>query len=92
MKVHVLKRIQIAKGNKIITFQPNEEPDIPDDVAKEYLRNGAVERYETKVIRQDPLPDAGAASLSSASPAGQALPLTTSKKSSTGGGKKKAAQ
>ena len=89
MKVHVLKRIL---HDKLGAIQPGKVVDLHDDQAKRYLQNGAVERYETKVIRQDPLPDAGAASLSSASPAGQASPLTTSKKSSTGGRKKKAAQ
>jgi len=91
MKVNVLKRIQVAKGSKIIPYRPNDEADLPDAIAQEYLRTGAVERYETKVIRQDPLPDAGEDTPSSASPAAQVSTKTTSRKSGTGG-KKKAAR
>jgi hypothetical protein len=91
MKVNVLKRIQVAKGTKIVVYQPNTEADLPDSIAREYLRSGAVELYETKVIRQDPLPGAGEITQSSASPAAQVSTKTTSKKSGSGG-KKKTAQ
>ena len=62
--------------------------DLPDKLALRYLEAGAVERYETKVIREVPLPDAGAAEPLSASPAGQASPKPTAKPSE-GGGKKR---
>jgi hypothetical protein len=59
--------------------------DIPDRVALRYLEAGAVERYETKVVREAPLPDAGGQS--SVSPADQASPKPTAKPSE--GGKKR---
>jgi hypothetical protein len=91
MQVNVLKRIRIAVQNGIKTINPGGDPiELPDAVASEYLRNGAVERYETKVIRQDPLPNAGAATQSPASPAAPVSTKATSRKSTTGGRKKAA--
>ena len=65
-----------------------DEVDLPDKIALRYLAQGAVERYETKVIREVPLPDAGAAEPLSASPAAQASAEPTAKPSE-GGGKKR---
>lgn len=62
--------------------------DLPEKIALRYLEAGAVERYETKVIREIPLPDAGAAAPSYASPAGQASPGPTAKPSVSGGKKR----
>jgi hypothetical protein len=62
--------------------------ELPEKVALRYLEAGAVERYETKVIREVPFPAAGAEEPSSASPAGQALPETTAKPSESGGKKR----
>lgn len=62
--------------------------DLPEKMALRYLAQGAVERYETKVLREAPLPDAGAAEPSCASPADQASPATTQKPSGTGAKKR----
>ena len=62
--------------------------DLPDKVALRYLAAGAVERYETKVIREVPLPDAGAAEPLSASPVGQVSTEPTAKPSTSGGKKR----
>ena len=59
--------------------------DLPEKVALRYLAAGAVERYETKVIREVPFPVAGAAEPLSVSPAAQASPETTAKPSESGG-------
>jgi len=62
--------------------------DLPEKVALRYLEAGAVERYETKVIREVPLQDAGAAEPLSASPAAQASAEPTAKPSASGGKRK----
>lgn len=58
--------------------------ELPEKIALRYLEAGAVERYETKVIREVPLPDAGAAEPSYASPAGQVSQSPTAKPSEDG--------
>jgi hypothetical protein len=88
-KFHVLKPIRTAelggvKVGKIVELHPL--------VAREYLRVGAVERYETKVIKESPLSDAGEVTQSSASPVAPALPETTLKPSRRGGRRKKTEQ
>ena len=62
--------------------------DLPEKVALRYLEAGAVERYETKVIREIPLPDAGAAEPLSASPVAQVSAEPTAKPSDAGGKKR----
>ena len=62
--------------------------DLPEKVALRYLAAGAVERHETKVAREAPLSDAGAAEPLSASPAAQASQKPTAKPSE-GGAKKR---
>ena len=62
--------------------------ELPDRAALRYLEAGAVERYETKVIREVPLPVAGVAEPLSASPVGQVSAEPTAKPS-IGGGKKR---
>ena len=62
--------------------------ELSDKVAARYLAQGAVERYETKVIRETPLPDAGAEEPSSASPADQASHETTASASKPGAKKR----
>ena len=62
--------------------------DLPDKLALRYLEAGAVERYETKVIREVPLPDAGAAEPLSASPVAQVSAEPTAKPSDAGGKKR----
>lgn len=58
--------------------------DLPERAALRYLEQGAVERYETKVIREVPLVGAGAVEPLSASPADQASPKPTAKPSASG--------
>jgi hypothetical protein len=84
MKVHVLKPIRVM-GMGLIPA--GRTPDLPECVVKPYLRQGAVELYETKVIRENPTPAAGAPS--SASPAVRVSPQTTSSVSGRGGRKKR---
>lgn len=74
MKVHVLKPIRVLGIGGI---RPGREVDLPDSVAKTYLAQGAVEPYQTKVLRENPMPAAGA--MSSASPVAPASPQTMSK-------------
>ena len=63
--------------------------DLPDKIALRYLECGAVERYETKVIREAPFGEAGGAQLSPALPADQASLPTTAKPSGDGDSKKR---
>ena len=62
--------------------------ELPDKIAARYLAQGAVERYETKVIREVPFVEAGEAGQSYALPAAQAS-LETTAKPSEGGGKRR---
>lgn len=89
MQVHVLKPI---RTDRLGLVRVGKVVDLPEAQANEYLKTGAVELYATKVIKTVPLLDAGAAVASSASPAGQALPLTTSTSSRRGGRRKKTGQ
>lgn len=79
MKVNILKSIRhdrlgrLAKGQVV---------DIMDFQAQFFIERGEAERYETKVIRERPLPVVG--SSLSASPAAQALPEQTSEPSASG--------
>jgi hypothetical protein len=86
MKIHVLKKIFHDRLGRLL---PGDIVDMNDKQAETYLKNGAVERYQTKVIRQEPFTDAGVVEQSSALPADQALPKTTSKRSRSGGSRKK---
>jgi hypothetical protein len=85
---NVLKPIRFMRDGKIIAMKTGKAA-IPATIAKEYLRQGAIERYETKVIREVPLSDAGKTTPSSALPAGQVSQETTSKPSGRGGRRKK---
>lgn len=58
--------------------------DLPDRIALRYLERGAVERYETKVIREAPFVGAGEDQPSSALPAVRVLPQTTANPSGDG--------
>ena len=82
------KEIHLIEGRKVA----GDVVDLPERVALRYLEAGAVERYETKVIREVPFQAAGAAEPSSASPAAQASPKPTAKPSGRGGRKGKAKQ
>jgi hypothetical protein len=86
---HVLKKI---RTDRLGDVRPGKIVPLPDVVAKEYLRTGAVERYETKVIKSAPLSDAGEVTPSSALPAAPVLPSTTSKPLKRGGRPRKNVQ
>jgi hypothetical protein len=90
IKVHVLAKV--LRHDRLGTLKKGKVVELPDQLASEWLAKGWVERYETKVIRHDPLLDAGAASQSSASPVGQVSTKTTSTKSKGGARKVKTAQ
>lgn len=62
--------------------------EMDDKTALRYLAAGAVERYETKVIREVPFENAGEVEPSSVLPAAQVLPEKTPKVSKNGGKKK----
>ncbi len=81
MKVHFLKLMYHDKLGKV---RPGTIADIQDQQAIRFLREGIVEKYETKVIRNEPFYHAGEDTQSSASPAAQASPQTTSKPSKRG--------
>lgn len=87
MKVSVIGKKAIYH-DRLGRLRPGSVVEMDDSSAHRYLAQGAVERYETKVIREIPLQDAGAEELSSASPVGQALPETTAKPSESGAKKR----
>lgn len=81
MKVVVKKRVIHGTLGRL---DPGRVVEVPEPWASRWLAAGAVERYETKVVRDNPLPVAGAAVPLSASPAGPASPPKTSKPSGDG--------
>lgn len=82
--VNEKKEIYLIEGRKVA----GDVLDLPEKVALKYLERGAVERYETKVIRNVPLPDAGAAAPLSASPVAQVSAEPTAKPSDAGAKKR----
>lgn len=86
MKVVVKDKKEIHLPGK--TYSAGESVDLPEKLALRYLAQGAVERYETREAREAPLPDAGAAEPSCASPADQASPAKTQKPSGAGAKKR----
>lgn len=88
-KYHVKKPILVAVKGFPVRYKAGSEIELPYSVAEMYLAQGAIERYATKVIRQDPLPRAGVVEQSSALPAVEALIETTSKPLKRGGRPKK---
>lgn len=84
MQYVVKKKKEIHLPGK--TYREDEVVELPERVAMRYLEQGAVERYETKVIRERPLEDAGGKP--SVSPADQASTKPMSKPSKRGGKKK----
>lgn len=74
------KEIYLIEGRKVA----GDVVDLDERTAQRYLAQGAVERYETKVIREVPLQDAGAAEPLSVSPADRALLLKTFKEFASG--------
>lgn len=80
----VVVKCRVLYHDRLGTLKQGQRVDLPDFQAAEFLRRGFVERYETKVIRSIPTETAGVPGSSSASPAVQASPQTTSKPSSDG--------
>ena len=81
MQVVILKTLF---HDKLGTLNKGRVVDVPEPWASRWLKSGAVERYETKVVRENPLPIAGAAVPLSYSPAGQASTEPTLKPSKDG--------
>jgi hypothetical protein len=86
MKVHVLKPVIV---DRLGSLRPGAVVEMHPSVGKAYLQQGAVELYETKVIRERPSQAVGAVPLSSASPAAQVSPQTTQSESGNGAKKRK---
>jgi hypothetical protein len=80
----VVVKCRVLYHDRLGTLNQGQRVDLPDFQAAEFLRRGFVERYETKVIRSIPTETVGVPGSSSALPAVQALPQTTSKPSSDG--------
>ena len=89
-KYNTKKDILITQNGIPVRIKAGSEVELHPSVAEIYLAQGAIERYATKVIRQDPLPHAGVDTQSSALPAVEALLKTTSKPVKRGGRPKKA--
>jgi hypothetical protein len=84
MKVSVTAKI--IYDDKLGKLTKGQEVDMPTHKAEFYLQRGDVEFYQTKVIRDRPLPIAGEQSF--VAPVAQALPVKTSSESGSGVKKK----
>jgi hypothetical protein len=88
MKVTIKARTLIH--DRLGTLHAGQVVDLPEAQAREFVRRGFVEHYQTKVIHSspatpgNPLGAAGMAQQSSALPVAQALPQTTSSESGLG--------
>lgn len=78
MKVHALKPLNHPRLGPV---RKGQIVDIPEPWASRYLAMRAVERYETKVVRQGPSLAAGLRQPSSASPAAPVSQTSKLKKS-----------
>jgi hypothetical protein len=78
MKVVVKDKKEIHLPGK--TYGPGEEVELPERAALRYLEQGAVERYETKVVRERPLEDGARPSASQAAPVSRKPTLKPSKR------------
>lgn len=78
------KEIHLMDGPRVA----GDVVDLPEKLALRYLERGAVERYEAKVVREVPLPDAGAAEPLSALPVAQVSAEPTAKQSESGAKKR----
>lgn len=79
MRVHVLKNIRVDRLGNV---RKGAVVEVADPVANIFLRQGAVERYETKVLREVPTDPAG--ELPSALPVGLVSTQTMSPESASG--------
>lgn len=86
MKVVVCakKEIHLQDGPHVA----GEIVELPDRIALRYLEKGAVERYETKVVRETPFAGPGEVQPSSALPVVQASAETTASGSEPGAKKR----
>ena len=75
--------------DKLGTIMKGRVFDAPEKWGKVWLRDGAVEHYQTKVIRELPLEIAGQEASSSVSQAAQVSPKKTLKKSGVGATRKR---
>lgn len=72
MLVHVLKPI---RTDRLGAIPRGRVVDLPVSVGRQYLEQGAVEPFETKELRENPIQASGGPL--SASPVAQASPLQT---------------
>lgn len=86
MRVVVLKPLH---HDRLGSLRKGTVVDMDDRWAGRYLARGAVERYETKVVREAPLLDAGEVGQSFASPAAQVSRSEMSKPYARGGKRRK---
>ena len=86
MNVHILK--PVIYHDRLGALKKGRVVDLPDNQAREFLQRGWVEHYETKVIRERPIPADGREALSSASQVAQASPSLTVSESESGAKKR----
>jgi hypothetical protein len=86
MNVNIIK--PVIYHDRLGALRKGRVVDLPEKQAQEFLRKGWVERYETKVIRERPIPADGREALSSASQVAQASPSPTVSESEPGAKKR----
>lgn len=82
MKVEITTKVLLH--DRLGRLVRGQVADLPDGQAESFLRQGWVQRYDTKVIESVPSVVVGATEQSFASPAAPASPQTTSNKSDSG--------
>ena len=86
MNIHMLKDF---RHDRMGMVRKGQTIEMPSPWAEWCIKNGYAETYQTKVIREVPLPVAGLAQPSSALPVAQALPQTTASESVNGAPKRR---
>lgn len=87
MKVAVIGKKTLLH-DRLGALPPGWSGEMDERSAQRYLTQGVVERYETKVVREVPLQDAGAVEPLSASPVAQVSAEPTAKPSENGAKKR----
>lgn len=83
--IHMLKDF---RHDRMGMLRRGATVDMPEPWATWCIKNGYAESYQTKVIRETPLPVAGVVQPLSASPAAQASAPTIASESGSGGKRK----
>lgn len=86
MNIYTLKAM---RHDRLGPIAKHTVVDMPEPWASKYVAMGAAEFYDTKVVRDTPLPLAGQVEQSSSLPADQVLQNKTSQPSGTGVKRKK---